>query len=59
MTAADRLRALLAEPRLHVMPGCFDALSASLIQSAGYDVGFMSGFSVSAARLAEPDTGLI
>ena len=59
MTPADRLRALLAEPRLHVMPGCFDALSASLIQGAGYDVGFMSGFSVSAARLAEPDTGLI
>jgi 2-methylisocitrate lyase-like PEP mutase family enzyme len=59
MIAADRLRALLAEPRLHVMPGCFDALSASLIEDAGYDVGFMSGFSVSAARLAEPDTGLI
>jgi 2-methylisocitrate lyase-like PEP mutase family enzyme len=59
MTAADRLRALLAEPRLHVMPGCFDALSGSLIQDAGYDVGFMSGFSVSAARLAQPDTGLI
>ncbi len=59
MTAADRLRTLLAQPGLHVMPGCFDALSAKLIGQAGYPLGFMSGFSVSAARLGMPDTGLI
>ena len=59
MTPADRLRALLAEPGLHVMPGCFDALSARLIRDAGHPIAFMSGFSVSAARLGEPDTGLI
>ena len=59
MTPADRLRALLAQPGLHVMPGCFDALSAKLIADAGYPIAFMSGFSVSAARLGEPDTGLI
>jgi 2-methylisocitrate lyase-like PEP mutase family enzyme len=59
MTPADRLRALLEQPGLHVMPGCFDALSAKLIAEAGYPISFMSGFSVSAARLGEPDTGLI
>jgi 2-methylisocitrate lyase-like PEP mutase family enzyme len=59
MTPADRLRALLAQPGLHVMPGCFDALSARLIAEAGYPISFMSGFSVSAASLGEPDTGLI
>jgi 2-methylisocitrate lyase-like PEP mutase family enzyme len=59
MTPADRLRALLAEPGLHVMPGCFDALSSKLIADAGYPLAFMSGFSVSAARLGMPDTGLI
>jgi 2-methylisocitrate lyase-like PEP mutase family enzyme len=59
MTPADRLRALLAQPGLHVMPGCFDALSSKLIADAGYPLSFMSGFSVSAARLGEPDTGLI
>ncbi|HEX9465006.1 MAG TPA: isocitrate lyase/PEP mutase family protein [Alphaproteobacteria bacterium] len=59
MMPAQRLRALLAEPRLHLMPGCFDALSAKLIAEAGYKVGFMSGFAVSAARLGLPDTGLI
>ncbi len=56
---ADRLRALLAEDRLHVMPCCFDALSARMIERAGFELTFMSGFAVSAARLGEPDTGLI
>lgn len=41
------------------MPACHDALSARLIDEAGYPVGFMSGFTVSAAQLAMPDTGLI
>ncbi len=60
MTApADKLRRLLAEPGLQVMPCCFDALSAKLIERAGFRVTFMSGFAVSAARLGLPDTGLI
>jgi 2-methylisocitrate lyase-like PEP mutase family enzyme len=56
---ADKLRRLLAEPGLQVMPCCFDALSAKLIERAGFRVTFMSGFAVSAARLGLPDTGLI
>jgi len=56
---ANKLRALLDKPGLLSMPGCHDALSARLIEQAGFEVGFMSGFAVSAARLAMPDTGLI
>src|SRR5512145_1847619 len=56
---ADALRALLAEPRCHVMPCCYDGLSARLIERAGFPLTFMSGFAVSAARLGLPDTGLI
>ncbi len=41
------------------MPCCFDALSARLIEGAGFPLTFMSGFAVSAARLGLPDTGLI
>ena len=41
------------------MPCCFDAWSARLIEAAGFPLTFMSGFAVSAARLALPDTGLI
>jgi 2-methylisocitrate lyase-like PEP mutase family enzyme len=59
VTPADRLRELLAQPGCIVMPGCFDAMSAALVRQAGYPITFMSGFSVSAARLAQPDTGLI
>lgn len=61
MTAspADRLRALLARPGLIVTPSCFDALSARMIERAGFPLAFMSGFAVSAARLGLPDTGLI
>jgi len=41
------------------MPCCYDALSAKIIQQAGFRLTFMSGFAVSAARLGMPDTGLI
>ena len=56
---ADRLRTLLEEPGLLLMPCCYDALSARLIERAGFPLSFMSGFAVAATRLALPDTGLI
>ena len=55
---AERLRVLLARPGIRLMPCCFDALSARLTERAGYELTFMSGFAVSATRLALPDTGL-
>src|SRR5690349_17982982 len=59
MTPAAQLRALLERPGILVMPGCHDAISARMIEEAGFELGFMSGFAVSAARLGMPDTGLI
>jgi 2-methylisocitrate lyase-like PEP mutase family enzyme len=56
---AARLRRLLDRGDMLVMPCCFDALSARLIEQAGFPLTFMSGFAVSASRLALPDTGLI
>ncbi len=56
---AQCLRELLTGSELLVMPCCFDALSARLVERAGFALTFMSGFAVSAARLATPDTGLI
>ena len=56
---ADRLRALLAKDELVRMPCCFDALSAKLIERAGFDLTFLSGFGASASRLGAPDTGLM
>ncbi|WP_299819254.1 isocitrate lyase/PEP mutase family protein [uncultured Roseibium sp.] len=56
---AETLRALLAQDTLHVMPCCYDALSAKLIEQAGFDLTFMSGFAASASRIGEPDLGLM
>ena len=59
MGAARRLRELLKGPDTLIMPACYDALSARLIERAGFQASFMSGFAVSAARVGLPDTGLI
>ncbi len=56
---AGRLRRLLHSPGLLTMPCCYDALTSRLIHEAGFPLTLMSGFAVSAARLAQPDTGLI
>ena len=55
----ERLRRLLNEPGLVTLPGCHDAISARLVEQAGYPLAFMSGLAVAAARLGLPDTGLI
>jgi 2-methylisocitrate lyase-like PEP mutase family enzyme len=59
MSTTEVLRHRLARREIIIMAGCHDAMSARLIEAAGLDVGFMSGFAVSAARLGMPDTGLI
>jgi 2-methylisocitrate lyase-like PEP mutase family enzyme len=59
MGQTEKLRALLAKEGGLVLPGCFDALTARLIERAGYPGAFMGGFAVSASRLGAPDTGLI
>ncbi|MEK9671364.1 MAG: isocitrate lyase/PEP mutase family protein [Rhodospirillaceae bacterium] len=58
-SSAQKLSDLLSKPGCLLTPGIYDAMSAKLAARAGYDVGFMSGFAVSAARLGLPDTGLI
>jgi 2-methylisocitrate lyase-like PEP mutase family enzyme len=52
---------LLASPPGGILQGpcCHDALSARLIQEAGFPFAFMSGFCTAASRLGAPDTGLI
>jgi len=55
----QELRRLLAIDTCHVMPCCWDGLSARMIGDAGFPFTFMSGFAVSAARIGAPDTGLI
>lgn len=56
---AAAMEALLSEPRLRVVPGCGDGLGARLVEEAGFAVGFASGSSISATRLAMPDMDLL
>jgi 2,3-dimethylmalate lyase len=55
---AARLRELLARPKPLTAPGCYDALGARLIEEAGFDVVYMTGFGTSASMLGRPDVGL-
>jgi methylisocitrate lyase len=41
------------------LPGVFDALSARLAARAGFEAVFVSGYSVSATQLGEPDFGIL
>jgi 2-methylisocitrate lyase-like PEP mutase family enzyme len=59
MSKASQLRHLLSQDICHIMPCCFDALSAKLVEQEGYEVTFMSGFAASASRIGAPDLGLM
>jgi 2-methylisocitrate lyase-like PEP mutase family enzyme len=52
------LNRAVAERRLLVIPGAYDALSALLIERAGFDTMFIGGFPVAGARYGVPDIGL-
>ena len=54
-----RLRALLDAGRPVVAPGAYDALSARLVEQAGFDVVYMTGFGTTASLLGRPDVGLL
>jgi methylisocitrate lyase len=49
----------MARSQILVMPCAFDALSARLIERAGYEACFLSGAAVAASQLGMPDVGLL
>ena len=57
--ARARLRELLAGPTPLIAPGAYDALSARLVEQAGFDAVYMTGFGTSASLLGRPDVGLL
>jgi carboxyvinyl-carboxyphosphonate phosphorylmutase len=54
-----RLRELLAGPEPLIAPGAYDALSARLIEQAGFDAVYMTGFGTTASLIGRPDVGLL
>ncbi|MBA4355625.1 MAG: carboxyvinyl-carboxyphosphonate phosphorylmutase [Novosphingobium sp.] len=47
------------ERNLLSVPGCWDGLTALLIEQAGFDAAFLTGGGLSMARLGRPDMGLV
>ena len=57
MNVRKRLRELLAQPGLTLMPGAYDALSARIIEAQGFDAVVAGGYAAVGSMLAQPDTG--
>jgi 2-methylisocitrate lyase-like PEP mutase family enzyme len=57
MKKSTRLRHLLAKNKVLIAPGCFDALTAMLIEKVGFSAAYLSGYGVSASLLGMPDMG--
>ena len=56
---AAKLRQILEQPDILVLPGVYDCVGAKLVEQAGFDAVFTSGFGVSAAALGKPDYGFL
>lgn len=58
-TRAAILREKLERRQALVVPGCHDALSARIIESAGFEAVQVSGFGLAGSLLSAPDVGLV
>jgi 2-methylisocitrate lyase-like PEP mutase family enzyme len=58
MNPRQTLKRLLKRDRLLVAPGCFDGLSARLVEEAGFEAAYLSGGAV-ARSMGIPDIGLV
>ncbi len=54
-----RLRELLSAGAPLMAPGAYDALSARLVEQAGFDCVYMTGFGTTASLIGRPDVGLL
>lgn len=59
MTKAKTLRRLLNSGKIVMAPGAYDVWSAKLIEAAGFEAVYMTGYGVSASVIGKPDIGLM
>src|SRR5204863_4001434 len=57
MSARKKLRAIMAGKRLVLMPGAYDALSARIIESEGFEALVAGGYAGVGSMLAQADMG--
>ena len=58
MITRQSLKTMLQRDKLLVAPGCFDGLSARLVEEAGFEAAYLSGGAV-ARSMGIPDIGLV
>lgn len=58
-TPSISLRARLAEGSVLLAPGIYDALTALMVEQAGFECAYLSGASLAYTRFGRPDIGLI
>lgn len=59
MNQRKMLRQRLQQPEILVLPGVYDALTAKIATSVGFEGVVMGGYGVAASRLGEPDVGYL
>src|SRR6476660_4313954 len=57
--ATTRVGEILRERGSIVFPGVYDTLSAKIVERVGFPMSFVSGYSVAATSIGEPDLGLL
>ncbi|MDP3767784.1 MAG: isocitrate lyase/PEP mutase family protein, partial [Dehalococcoidia bacterium] len=58
MRATTRLRDLLKSGKPLFVPGCYNALSARILEQVGFPAVYMTGYGTSLSLLGMPDAGL-
>jgi 2,3-dimethylmalate lyase len=59
MKKSITLRKAIMERRAVAVPGCYDALSAKVIEGCGFEAIQISGYGLAASLLGKPDVGLV
>ena len=59
MKKTTLFKQLIVAPEILVLPGAHDALSAKIVQQAGFQAVTMGGYPASAALLGKPDVNLL
>ena len=58
MRATSQLRQLLTSGKPLLVPGCYNALSARILEHVGFPAVYMTGYGTSLSLLGMPDAGL-
>ncbi|MBQ4042748.1 MAG: isocitrate lyase/PEP mutase family protein, partial [Clostridia bacterium] len=59
MKIRKQFRELAEAKEILVLPGAYDALSAKIVEAAGFKGVYLTGYGQSASKLGKPDVGLM